>query len=57
MMRRIRARLDARTLRRAKSVFERRGWTDAPGYTPVVADTVAQLGYRSRALRLDRGYR
>lgn len=57
MIRRIRARLDARALRRAKAVFERRGWKDAPGYAPVVADTVTQLGYRSRALRLDRGYR
>ena len=46
----MRRRLDAWLLARAHQVFVRRGWTDAPGRTPVVADTMAQLRYRKRAL-------
>jgi hypothetical protein len=51
MIKRLRDRIDARTLARAARVFDRRGWKDAPGYPPVVADARAHLGYRARVLR------
>ena len=53
----MRRHLDAWFLVRALRVFERRGWRDAPGYPTVVGHTMAQLGYRARALRIDQEYR